>query len=229
MEYYILQEAAGTQETGNTYPQVVCRNLKKTNPNPFLIANTVKLGEHIPENILPFEPLELDKGARLTDIMSSPFRMNGFLISHRLKKLFQHIGVVESHYYPVKIIYNNGNDGIEYYYFHSTSCLRDYIDYNKSKFFINKRGRGFSHYVTNIETYSDLDLIRSTLDLDTSIKPEQFYLKASFPYSQPLFRICAFNYDFFITSKLKFEIDNNKITGAHILPAKELIKTPNLS
>jgi hypothetical protein len=229
MEYYILQAAAGTTETGNEYPQVIYIDAKKLNPNPFFIVNTVDPWEYVPETILPFEPLTLVFGAKLTDLMSSPFRVNGFLISPKLRELFEQEGVTDCRYYPVKVMYNKKGDTKDYYYYHSVSCLRDYVDYKRSKFFINKRGIGFSHYIANVNTYNDLKQIQSTLDLNTSIKPEQFYLKANFPYHQPLFRICVFNNGFFITGKFKSEIEKNKIAGVHTIPAKDLIKTPNLS
>jgi hypothetical protein len=64
------------------------------------------------------------------------------------------------------------------------------------------------------------------LDLNTRISVEQFYLSSNFPYSHPLFRIFAFNYNFFITKRLKEIMEFSGITGLRILHAKELIKTP---
>jgi hypothetical protein len=149
MEYYILKEAVDTEETGDAFPQAVFKNKNKLNPNPFLIANMASPDKYLPQDIPPFDYLELAKGAKLTDLMTSPFtHYNGFLISKKLKELFEEQGVIDCRYYSVRL-FKNKLEIKDYFYFHSVSCLRDYIDYKKSKFFISKRGQGFLHYINN--------------------------------------------------------------------------------
>jgi hypothetical protein len=56
--------------------------------------------KYLPQDIPPFDFLELEPGARLTDLMTSPFtHYNGFLISKKLKELFEEQGVTDCCYY----------------------------------------------------------------------------------------------------------------------------------
>ena len=89
MQYYTLTYDVDSKETGHAYPQAVFKNPKKLNPNPVLLANMALDGAPLPDNILPFDYFELNKGAKLTDLMSSDFGGNGFLMSKKLKKIIE--------------------------------------------------------------------------------------------------------------------------------------------
>jgi hypothetical protein len=155
MEYYILECAVDTKETGKAFPQVVFKNPKKLEPNPCLVANNANEGEYLPENTPPFDYLELSRGAKLTDLMTSPLIGSGFLVSKKLKELFEKEGVKDCRYYPV-IIFNKNIEVKDYFYFHTASCLRDYVDYSKSTFCVTSAGV-FEYDIPKHNSYSSLE------------------------------------------------------------------------
>jgi hypothetical protein len=228
MEYYVLRVSLEDEVIGTAYPQTVFKNKKKLTPNPFLLANSCVEGEYPPDNMPPFDYLDLQLGAKLTDIMTSPFLGNGFLISEKLKRVFEQAGVTDCKYYDVKL-YRQSAVIKDYFYFHSVSYYRGYVDFTKSSFFVKSIAGSPIRPLPPVSSFEELQLIKPELDIMQTIGAKQFYLKSTFPFSTPLFRIYAFNYEFFISKALKDTMESHSITGVHLLPAGDFIKTPNLS
>jgi hypothetical protein len=228
MEYHILDVTLDAKVVGTAYPQTIFKNKKKLSPNPFLIANMTEGGEYLPENIPPFDYLELQHGAKLTDIMTSPFLDNGFLVSEKLKRVFEIVGVTDCKYYEVKL-FKNSTEVKGYFYFHSARCYRDHVDFPKSSFIIESLAGVPIGPLPSVKSFEELKKIKTELGLMQTIRAKQFYLKSTFPFSTPLFKIFAYNYNFFITKTLKNALESHSITGTQILSAGDLIKTSNLS
>ena len=125
MQYYTLTYDVDSKETGHAYPQAVFKNPKKLEPNPVLQANMALDGASLPDTILPFDYLELNRGAKLTDLMSSSLSGNGFLMSEKLKHIIEESTITDYQFYEVKL-FDKTKEIKGYYYFHSTSCLRDF-------------------------------------------------------------------------------------------------------
>ena len=227
MQYYTITHAVDTKETGRAFPQAIFKNPKKLEPNPFLTANKATDGSYPPDNNFPYDYLELNKGAKLTDLMSGPF-MNGFLISEKLKLIFEESTIKDYKIYDV-ILFNKKEEVKGYYYFHSASCLRNYIDYEKSKFFVGLLSDVPKYDLPIVNSYNDLVELKKGIDFGDLIVAKELYLNHQFPYQLDFFRLYAFNYDFFISQKLKTKIVSNNITGVNITTANDLIKTPNLA
>ncbi|MDP1803207.1 MAG: hypothetical protein Q8L81_17730 [Bacteroidota bacterium] len=229
MEYFILKHAIDTYETGSVDRQIIWTNPKKIEPNPLFIINKARDGEFPPDFLFPFDYLELNKGAKLSDLMSSQF-YNGFIVSAKLKKLLEESNVKDYKFYDI-ILYNKEAEIKGYYYFHSASCLRNYIDYSKSTFFIGEMlGKKIRDLKIKIETYDDLIKIHKDLPMGHELLyPDKFYLSSRFPFSIDLFRLGAFNYDFFISKRLKEMIESNHVTGVSIKPVEDFIKTSSLA
>ena len=178
MEYYILKEAVDTKETGRAYPQTLFKNQKKLNPNPFLLANKANEGVYPPEDLLPFDYLELARGAKLSDLMTSPFSMNGFLISKKLKELFEKESVSDCRYYPV-VLFNKDVEIKDYFYFHSVSCLRSNVDYSKSKFSVTSADID-EFDLPVFSSYSDIKQYQRNLEGIKMLSAKQLYLNLNF-------------------------------------------------
>lgn len=229
MQYYTLTHAVDTEQTGPAFPQVSVKG-PRIYPHPILLANNANNGTYPPDNMPPFDYLQLNKGAKLTDLMSSPFS-NGFLISEKLKQLFIESNITDYKIYDVALLDTKNKLIDGYFYFHSASCLREFIDYPKSKFFV---GDLIQHYIRDCTTifsnYNDLDSYDKTLPFGEELLwVKQFYLKSSFPFQTDLFRLCVSNIDFFITEQLKQKLEHNNITGIEINSVSDFIKTPNLA
>lgn len=229
MEYFILKHAVDTNETGSVDRQVIWRNPNQIDPNPLFIVNRAKDGEFPLDSLFPFDYLEVNKGAKLSDLMSSQF-YNGFIVSEKLKNIFEESNISDYKFYDVKL-FDKGKEIRGYYYFHSASCLRDYIDYPKSTFYIGQMlGKKIRDLKAQINTYEDLVKIHKDLPIgDELLYPNSFYLSAKFPFNIDLFRLCAFDYNFYISKRLKQKIESNHITGVSINPINDFIKTPALA
>lgn len=230
MQYYTLKYAVDTKETGPVYPQAIFKNPKKLEPNPVLLANSALDGASLPANILPFDYLELNKGAKLTDLMSSSLSGNGFLMSEKLKNIIEESNIKDYQFFDVKL-FDKDKEIKGYYYFHSTSCLREFIDYPKSKFYI---GDIIKTYIRDLDfvptSFDDLEKLQKRLPYAKELVcVKQFYLKNNFPFNLDLFSFRTYNFSFFINSNLKEKLEENQISGLNIKPAGDLIKTPNLA
>jgi len=226
MEYFRLRYAVDTKETGNVYPQVVFKNPKKLDPNPVLLANKAINGAYPPENILPFDYLELNKGAKVSDLMSSHFE-NGFLFNKKVKAIFEGSHIEDFKFYDVKL-FDKEKEIKDYYYFHSASNLKEFVDYSKSVFTACRLTRPM-YDLPKTNTWEELNLLAKTLENGLSVRAKIFYLKNNFPFNLDFFMLKSYNYDFFITKRFKDKLEANQITGICIESVKDFIKTDNLS
>lgn len=227
MEYFTLTHAVDNVETGRAFPQAVFKNPKRLEPNPILTANQAINGTYPPEDILPFDYLELDRGAKLTDLMSSSFGGNGFLVSEKLRNILEQSFIKDIKFYDV-ILFGQTGEIKGYYYLHSASCLREYIDYEKSTFYI---GDILRNYIRELNfkpsNFSDLEKYQKKLPFaEELVCVKQYWLKGNFSFDLDLFQLSAYNYDFFISTKLKNLIAKNNITGIFIKPTLDFLKTP---
>jgi hypothetical protein len=229
MEYFIIEHAVDTEETGSTDMQVIWKNPHKLKKNPLLIINSLASNEYPPDEFFPFDYLELNKGAKLSDLMSSPF-YNGFIVSDKLKSIFENSNIKSYKFYDIKLLHKR-KEVKGYYYFHSASCLKDKIDFAKTKFYIgNLLGNRIRDLNIELNSAEEVVELQKTLKFgEEVIWPKYFYLSNSFPFSLDLFRLCVHNYSIFISKKLKQIIEENNITGVDIKSATDLIKTPNLA
>ena len=91
-------------------------------------------------------------------------------------------------------------------------------------------GKRIRDVKTEVNIYEDLVNIHKSLPIgEELLYPTIFYLNPTFPFNQDLFRLCAFDYNFYISKRLKEKIEANKITGVDIRPINGFIKTPALA
>ncbi|MCE3229451.1 MAG: hypothetical protein K0S32_4002 [Bacteroidetes bacterium] len=229
MDYYLFRNDVDTEETGEAYPQVVFNNPKKINPNPVLSANKVFEGEYPPKKLV-FDYLELNDGANFTDLMSSSLHGNGFVMSDKLKTIFEESNLKDYRFYKIKLF--EGEKEIKgYWYFHSASNLRDFIDYKKSTFYIGDiigepiRDLGFTP-----NSFTELELFQKTLPYaEESVWPKQIFLKHTFPFNLDLFKLNAYNYDFFVSKRLVDKMKKYNVTGVYLREIRNFIKAPALA
>lgn len=228
MEYFIIKPAVDTKETGPEYPQVVFNNPLNINPNPVLIANQPVFGK-LPPNDLEFDYFEMNgKKTKLTDVMSSDLCVNGFILSSRMKLLLEEHNLDTHRFYPVKIK-RNGEWITNYYYFHSASNLPQFVDYEKSKFYVGTLLGDVKYELDNISSFDDLIKKNILADKGELIEAKYLYLNSSFPFHLDLFRINAFNFSTFISGRLKDKMKEQNITGIDIYEARNFLFTPNLA
>jgi hypothetical protein len=113
MSYYILKPAVDTQETGNAYPAV-----ESYDDYDFNAPNSVyKLNFHEFPDFTPDIRFKLAKGAKLCDMMGqATINANGFLISEKLKSIFEKANIIPHKFYLASIEANSSL--YNYYWFH---------------------------------------------------------------------------------------------------------------
>jgi hypothetical protein len=152
--YYILKPAVDTEETGHVFPAV-----ESYDDYDFNAPNSVhKLNFREFPDFIPDIRFKLAKGAKLCDMMGqATINANGFLISKKLKDVFEKGNIVLHRFYPATIeakgcLYNYfwfhliWNEGIELVDFtqtlfeykisksEKTTCmLNNYSEYVKKK------------------------------------------------------------------------------------------------
>ncbi len=227
MEYFHFTYAVDTPETGSVFEQAIFKNPKKLEPNPVLLANKANQGKFPPDDLLPFDYFVLERGAKLTDLMSSSLDSNGFFMNGKLRTIFEKFNLGAHKFYDVKL-YNKDKEIKDYYYFHSASNMREYIDYPKSLFSACRLTRHV-YDLPKYNSWEELNVINKTLPDGLDVRAKQLYLKSNFPFSLDFFKLYAFNYDFFISSDFKEIIEAEGMTGVKITPVNDFIKTPNLA
>ncbi|MBL7934577.1 MAG: hypothetical protein JNM51_02060 [Bacteroidia bacterium] len=230
MEYFNIEYSLDSEETGEVYPQAVFENPLKLEPNPVLRANQCFPGELPPDNIPPFNYFILQNEAKLTDLMRSSLRGNGFLISAKLRELLEKSNVTDYKFYDVKL-YKKDVEIKDYYYFHSACCLSQFVDYPNSEFYIGDTSKNYIRDLDFVpQNLDDLENLQKQLPYGHELVcVDYFFLKPNFPFNLDFFRIGVFNFDFFITRRFKEKLEQNKITGLSILPMDDFIMTPNLA
>lgn len=191
IEYFIFRAACNTLETGSVYPQV-----QKMSPEyDYDSANSVHNLSRETDNIPYFEPnldyFIVSGKAKLTDLLSVSVMHGGFLISQKLKNLFEQHKLPLHKFYPAKV--NFKKEFFQYYWIHIISKFDYFVDFSKSSFFVYYN---FSKNLGCIDISSQEELIAKEQRLKNTnpgktiaIWAETIVLKSSFDSSLDLFKI----------------------------------------
>lgn len=230
MQYFILKEACATKETGPVYPQIQKwkPGYDDGKPDSFYSYWKASKGGEFPEFEPNMDSLIMHTRAKPTDMVSSGVSL-GFVISEKLKSIFQDFQLPPHRYFPAKIIHKKVPlDG--YYFMHIISNYIDFVDYKKTTFFTC----GFNNIdPMPIPITSKEDFIKKAEELQDdsfikklpyrSIHSNHICFNGDFDRNLDLFEIGRFNINFYISEKLKNALTENGITGCNIKPTEDLI------
>ena len=212
-EFYILEPAVNTKETGRKYPPVESyNNYNFKSPNS---VHKIKFRE-FPD----FEPdirFKLAKGAKLCDLMGqATINAHGFLVSPKMKSVFENANIIPHRFYPASIESN----GIihPYFWIHFVwNESAEYIDFEKSDFYAKRFSQNLGKVF--IKQESDILLEKEKFDIATLITFNSLVLK---PFS---YNLCIFNYfpKVYIKSELKSYLEVSKLTGIQLTHTEKLI------
>lgn len=154
MDYFIITNSVGTEETGNVYPQTDGIEGEKTfsNDNSFHVFNHHGFPSHFENSDI----IKIHHTSKLTDFISSAIiTAHGFIVNERVKQIFESFSIINHRFYNIKIKYRNIIN-TDYYWFHMYwENALSFIDYEKSVFEIKR----FSDSFGEIEIESESDLI----------------------------------------------------------------------
>ena len=224
MNYYEFKPACDTKETGSQYPQVQRMTPgynKDSNVSLYAMARNI---DEFPDFMPDFDSFVLHNQAKRTDLLSTFGPGWGFLISPRLKAIFEQYKMVSHRYYPAKVFHKQVY--YDYYFIHIIGNVRDCVNCPLSTFFIYKSYATNERYIA-IDSFDDLLMKEKKLIADNpgevlSIWAEKIVLNNSFDKDLALFEIGNFDASNYINEELKSELVLNSITGCDILPTKKL-------
>lgn len=225
MPYCIFKPAINSTETGPVYPQV-----QKMSPDyDYDAPNSVHRLSREVDKLPDYEPnidyLILHGKAKPSDLLSVTPISNGFLVSEKLKTIFEQFNLPTHRFYPAKV--QHKTQFYNYYWLHIICNLTDKVEYPKSTFFVYYN---FSKNMGYVDVASKDDLLqkRQKLKADNpgktvTIWAEKITLKHSSNKNLDLFEIGTFDANYYISEPLQQALIKAKITGYSITPASNLI------
>jgi hypothetical protein len=224
MKYYKFNYAVDTEETGHVFMQIKDESsaLNRERLNSVFLLESDKFPAFVPN----LNYYELETAAKLTDLLSGGIPpgangglVDGFIINKKLRNIFQQHITCKCQYYPTCIkVKNNFYD--DYFFMHVVSDLPDYIDYEKTPFFIKEYGDDLGSVKVNSKTeYESFNKQLEGMKFLSSNKPN---LKKEIIGQYDLFVETHFKYSFYISEKLKNTLLEAKITGISFEDAKDI-------
>ena len=222
--YYYLEPACNTPETGSEFPQVQKMAPGYDYKGPKSVYALTKAVEVFPDFIPDLDYFVVHGKAKLTDLLSVSTVDGGFLISPRFKILLEKFNVVNHRFYSGRLLYKK--EFHNFYWLHIISNFTSFVDYPKSTFFVYQNYTHNLGYVP-IESEDDFKIKKAKLKKDNpdktiTIWAEKIRLNNNFNKSIDLFTIGTFDRHYYVSDRLKKAIENEKITGCNIQSADNL-------
>lgn len=210
--YFILEPAVGTKETGHVFPAV-----ESYGDYDFNAVNSVhKLKSREFPDFEPDLRFKLAKGAKLCDMMGqATISAHGFLVSERLKSIFEKVSIIPHKYYPAMI---EAKEGLHTYYWMQLVSTSEFnmVSYKDSDFFIKKFSKNLG--VLQIESEEDFQKKRAEIGVTNTVGFNFIYIRGA---DVDLFSLPFFS-DIYISKNLKSQLDNSKLTGLRISEADRI-------
>jgi hypothetical protein len=226
MQYYLFTEACATKETGPISPQI-----QKWKPgykddkadSYYSYYDASDRGCTFPDFAPDMDALVMHGKAKPTDLVSSGLSI-GFIISKKLKALFEQFNFPAHRFYPTKIIHKK-TEVDEYFLMHIASKYYedylDFVDYSKSLFLIAGIAKSDPHHITLNSKRDYLDKANQlqndalTKKVFHSIYAEKICFNTNFDESLDCFK-APFGVRYYISQRLKDALIENNITGCYI-------------
>jgi hypothetical protein len=219
MKYYILTYSIDHKVIGPDYPQAgPGKDYNRKGPHAYPNVHHNEFPDFIPD----LDYFELHKKAPLTDFVSSGLS-HGFIVSQRVKDLLQDYKIVPHRFYPMRM--KRGNEFFDHYYWmHIVSDLSDYVDFQKTKFFVSDYLKKIGDI--DISTKDEyLEVIKKFMD-DTkegfkNVEASKVAMLTKFmDLHLDLFVISYFDNERNISQSLKDRLIKEKVTGIEIKESK---------
>ena len=222
--YYSLSPAEAKEETtGFVWPQISNESPIYLNKGSNSVMNLV--ADKFPDFIPDLNYYELDKKAKLTDMLSGgKVNANGFVISEKLKEIFERHYTVPTQYYPAKIKMENSFVD-NYYLMQIVSDLSDNIDFRHSKFRVRKlvKDLGEIELVSKEDFRQKWDELLKT-SMTITIRPDVFAMNNNFDNALDLFMINFMDFNVNISERLRNCLIEERVTGIQMKETNIVVK-----
>ncbi len=214
--FYILKYSVDNKIIGKTYPQ------SQSMSNDYNYAAENSCWKMAYDSFPEFEPnlngFLLHKTAKLTDVISNASIYFGLLISNKLAELLTHFELPKYKLFKAYIIQKS--ESHNYNFFHYISDLVEYIDFEKTRFYLFN---GFER--TNVFIHSKNDLLKLYNEIPTTskLKTDKYQFIKGYKMSLDLFQISITDSRTYISHRLKTALEEAKITGIEITPVDFIV------
>lgn len=222
MPYYIFRDSLSTEKIGKHYPQ------SQEMSNGYLYNDPHSIWQ-IRNERLPFTPnldaFVLNGQSKKTDVISAVAinNNNNILIRTDLVKILHNLNICEHQVFPATVIYRKKK--FNYSLLHFYNYHNQFIDFNKSTFFLGDKFRAKKHTLE----IKDLNEFRQ-LNLDLK-KNNTFRNRETINFEKIVLKDGKIEFDFFrlnvatnyfvISENLKNAIDTHDISGVDIIPVND--------
>ena len=221
MKYYSLKHEFLKAGSGS-YPQ----SEGMTDNYPYNREDSVWNINYDTELVPNLDAIRLVQGAKLLDMLSSVVisEMIGKIVSENFKELLHNFRLPAHRFFEAKVINCRKREIREqqYYLFRVLEHQNQYIDFDKSEFYVHRRGVGEVNTI-NIGTANDLEKTpeEQGLGIGQYIKPKFITLFPEVDYDIFSFRRFA---GFFVSERLKTAVENQGLTGIKFEPADFILQ-----
>ncbi|WP_373726576.1 imm11 family protein [Bacteroides heparinolyticus] len=228
MKYYIVDDSLEENVVGKDYPQAY-NFIKGYNPEaPEALFSLYELGNRFPDYTPNIDGLMLSGYAKLTDFVSTAFSPDMFVLSDRVKTLFEAYNLCPHRFYPVGLYKRKVKQN--YHMLHVLSyCYLDYIDFERSSFILKSRSPAEkSSCPISLKSKADFmeqdsKLVQKAGVMWQTIRATKIVMTPDFDKELDFFFVFWVDTNLYISERLKNAIESNGMTGWIFTPATNLI------
>lgn len=209
MQYYLIKTSIEKTIIGPEYPQIQTMggNVNRDAPNSLYNVYSNEFPSFVP-NLNYFI---LHKNANLTDVLSAAMISYGFIVNNKVKNILEQFNLPPHIFYSATVEHN-GKFYDNYFWFFFTGDILDFIDYDRTKFYITDMVDNKIEDCKNINSVISFKNLKEILPDDRDINSDLIFLKKSTLDNYDLIKIPFGNYRSYVSEKL-FNKLNIDITG----------------
>jgi hypothetical protein len=216
MKYYRIEESTDLKIIG-AYPQAQKANHLVPVDNPLHLWKARKIGMKWDNSISIPEPI-LTKKAKLTDLISSVATGGNLIISNKLKEILEKVDNNCIQFMRVNVIYNENKTP---YWLVNPFCFGfENVDFTNSEIWLETHGNTKISKVF-INSIDEFEQVKTKHKLPERISIEKIELKKEIKNNFFILRHIATGSGYFISEKLKNEIEQAGCTGIRFMGINE--------
>lgn len=218
MTLFSIKTTSEKQIIGTQYPQIQTMDgtVNKNAPNSLYNVSADTLPDFIP-NLNYFV---LQKSAIATDVLSAAMISYGFIVNEKVKDVLRIHRLPTHQFYPA-VVKHNQTFLKNYYWFFFISDVLDFIDYDKTRFFITDMVDNKIEECRNINSAQQLRSLKEVLPDDRNVDSGCIFFEKSLTASFDLFKVSFGNYRTYISERLSSALKN--ISGFTISLSNKVI------
>lgn len=225
MKYFTVKDSLDELVVGKDFPQAY-KLMKGYNPDaPQALFSLYEFKDSFPDYVPALDGIMLAGSAKLTDFVSSPFSADLFIISERVKQIFEQYNLCPHRFYPLGLYKRKVK--YDYYLFHIVSNCIDCVDFRKTSFMeydlFSKKKFADAFVNSKADLYQQKSIIKKEKGISRTIWGERIVMNEHFDKELDFFSIGIIDGGTYISERLKNAIEANGLTGWDFTPTTKLV------